>query len=288
MTRGSVWEALIGQPLTQGFLDAAGVRTRYVRMGERGAPPLVFLHGTTGHVETFARNLVEHAKHFDCIALDMVGHGFTDKPAQRYEIEDYARHVADCLDALSLPSAMLSGQSLGGWVAARLALMHPERVTRLCLNTTGGAHSNPKAMKSVYEKTLAAAQNPTPEVVRERLEYLMCDPSSVTDELVACRLRVYQEPGMLEATRRILCLQDPETRARNILPDAEWARITAPTLVVWTTDDPSSPVEVGRRIAANIAGSRFALIEKCGHWPQWEAPEEFNRIHVAFMRGEPA
>jgi 2-hydroxy-6-oxonona-2,4-dienedioate hydrolase len=58
--------------------------------------------------------------------------------------------------------------------------------------------------------------------------------------------------------------------------------------VVWTTDDPSSPVEVGRRIAANIAGSRFALIEKCGHWPQWEAPEEFNRIHVAFMRGEPA
>lgn len=282
----TIWENLIHARLEQTWVDAAGVPTRVLRTGNRHNPPLLFLHGTTGHVETYARNLAEHARHFDCIAIDMVGHGLTGKPEQRYEIPDYAQHVADTLDALGLPSTMISGQSLGGWVAAEFAIRYPERITRLCLNTSGGAHSDPGAMKSIYEKTLAAAQNPTRDVVRKRLEFLMCDPSSVTEELVSCRQYMYQQPGMLEATRRILCLQDPETRARNILPDERWAQIKIPTLVLWTTDDPTAPESVGRRIASSIAGSQFALMQRCGHWPQWENPAEFNSIHIPFMLGQ--
>jgi 2-hydroxy-6-oxonona-2,4-dienedioate hydrolase len=282
----TMWENLLGFGLTQGFVDAKGVRTRFLRAGKRGAPPLVLLHGTTGHVETYARNIRAHAEHFDVIALDMLGHGFTDKPEVRYEIEDYARHLSDTLDALDLDSVLLSGQSLGGWVAARFVLGSPHRVRRLCLNTTGGAHSDPGAMKSIREKTMAAAENPTPEVVRQRLEFLMAEPGRVTDELVATRRAVYQTPGMVEATRRILCLQDPETRTRNILTDEEWSRITAPTLVLWTTHDPTAPIEVGQRIARNIRGSKFEVMQNCGHWPQWEEPEIFNRLHIAFMLGQ--
>lgn len=281
----TIWENLIRLPLAQDYIDARGVRTRILRAGRRGAPPVVFLHGTTGHVETFARNLVAHAEHFDCIALDMKGHGYTAKPEGRYEIEDYARHLADCLDALGLERVSLSGQSLGGWVAARFTLMWPERVERLCLNTSGGAHSDPNAMKSIREKTLAAAENPTRETVRKRLEFLMADPASVTDELVSCRQRVYQTEGMVETTRRILCLQDPETRERNIIPDDQWRRIKTPTLVLWTDKDPTAPVSVGRRIADCIEGSQFEVMMDCGHWPQWEKPDEFNRIHIRFMQG---
>ena len=282
----TVWDNLIGVPLSQEYVDAAGVRTRILRAGRRGAPPLVLLHGTTGHVETYARNLAAHAEHFDCIAIDMKGHGFTAKPAGDYEIVDYANHVADTLDALGLDRVLMSGQSLGGWVAARFALMHPHRVARLCLNTTGGAHSDPGAMQSIREKTLAAAENPTPATVRRRLEFLMARPERVTDELVNARRRVYLTDGMVEATRRILCLQDPETRQRNILPDDEWRRITAPTLVLWTDKDPTAPPEVGRRIASCIEGSQFELMTDCGHWPQWEKPDAFNAIHIRFMRGQ--
>lgn len=286
VSRPTIWEYLVDARLEQAWVDAAGVSTRVLRAGKRGNPPLLFLHGTTGHVETYARNLAEHAKYFDCIAIDMVGHGLTGKPEQNYEIPDYAKHVADTLDALGLETVMITGQSLGGWVAAEFALRYPGRVTRLCLNTTGGAHSDPQSMKSILEKTMAAAQNPTREIVRKRLEFLMSDPSSVTEELVSCRQHMYQQPGMLEATRRILCLQDPEVRARNVLADERWAQIAVPTLVLWTTDDPTAPPRVGERIAAAIQGSRFVLMERCGHWPQWESPEEFNSLHIAFMRGE--
>lgn len=176
--RPTIWENLLGVELTQGYVDAKGIRTRFLRAGRPGAVPLVLLHGTTGHVETYARNIRAHAEHFDVIALDMLGHGFTDKPETGYEIIDYAQHVADTLDALGLDTVLLSGQSLGGWVAARFTLLWPHRVRRLCLNTTGGAHSDPGAMKSIREKTIAAAENPTPEVVRKRLEFLMADPPS--------------------------------------------------------------------------------------------------------------
>ncbi len=284
----TIWENLIGVPLSQEYLDAGGVRTRVLRAGRRGAPPLVLLHGTTGHAETYARNLAAHAEHFDCVAIDMKGHGFTAKPAGTYEIVDYAKHVADTLDALGLERVLMSGQSLGGWVAARFVLMYPGRVERLCLNTTGGAHSDPGAMQSIREKTMAAAENPTAETVRKRLEFLMARPERVTDELVSARRRVYLTEGMVEATRRILCLQEPETRQRNILPDDEWRQISVPTLVLWTDKDPTAPPSVGRRIADCIADSQFEMMMDCGHWPQWEKPDLFNRIHIRFMRGQPA
>ena len=204
-----------------------------------------------------------------------------------HEIADYVKHVVAVLDALGLPRVHVSGQSLGGWVAGRLAIDHPERVNRLCLNTAGGAHSDPSAMDAILEKTLVAVNNPTHQAVRQRLEFLMHDPASVSDELVATRQASYRLPGMVEATRRILCLQDPATRDRNLIPDAQWRRIAAPTLVVWTTHDPTAPVDVGRRIASLAPDSRFELTENCAHWPQWENREHFNRVHLAFMRGAP-
>lgn len=282
--RASMWEHLMGVPFTQGYVDARGVRTRFLRAGRREAPPLVLLHGTTGHLETYARNIAPHAEHFDVIAIDMLGHGYTDKPDLDYEIPQYAAHLRDVLDALGLERVLLSGQSLGGWVAARFCLDSPQRVRRLCVNTTGGAHSNSGAMKTIFERTLAAAQNPTLEVVRHRLEMLMSDPAAVTDELVATRRRAYLRPGMVDATRRILCLQIPEIRDRNIIPDDDWAKIAVPTLVVWSTDDPTFPVSVGEKLHRLIAGSRLEILTGCGHWPQWEKADDFNRVHLAFMR----
>jgi 2-hydroxy-6-oxonona-2,4-dienedioate hydrolase len=282
----TMWSHLIGLPFTQGYVHAGGVRTRYLRAGPQGAPTLLLLHGTTGHVETYARNIAAHAQEFDVLAIDMLGHGFTAKPDVPHEVADYVKHVVAVLDALGLQRVHVSGQSLGGWVAGRLAIDHPERLGRLCLNTAGGAHSDPRAMGAILEKTLAAVTNPTHQAVRQRLEFLMHDPASVSDELVATRQAIYRIPGMVEATRRILCLQDPVIRDRNLIPDAQWRRIAAPTLVVWTTHDPTAPVEVGRRIASLVPDSRFELMENCAHWPQWENPEHFNRIHLAFLRGD--
>ena len=80
-----------------------------------------------------------------------------------------------------------------------------------------------------------------------------------------------------------LVLQDMETRQRNLLHDEDLARITVPTLVLWTSHDPTAPPAEGERIAGVIPGAEFVVMQDCGHWPQFEKPEEFNSIHLDFL-----
>ena len=280
----SIWSDLRGGAFSQGYIDAGGIRTRYLKAGSDDAPPLVLLHGTGGHAECYARNLLAHGAHFNVYAIDMIGHGWTDKPAYDYEIDAYVEHLRAVLDCLGFERPHVSGESLGGWVGARFALKYPDRVDRLVLNTTGGATMNPAVMEKIKASTRAAVRNPVWDTVRARLEWLMADPASVNDDLIACRQAIYRQPGFPEALERILVLQDPEIRARNNLDDAEWAAIACPTLVVWTTQDPTADEAVGRRIAELIPDARYELMRDCGHWPQWEDAATFNRLHLGFLR----
>ena len=286
-TYASVWTDLLGQEVSQRYVLAGAVRTRVLQAGAEGAPVLVLLHGTGGHAEAYSRNIGAHAAHFHVFALDCVGHGFSDKPEDlRYEIADYVEHLKAFLDAIGAAQAHLSGDSLGGWVAVAFALRYPERVNRLALVTTGGYTAFPEVMERIKQVNRAAVRNPTWETVRARLEYLMKDPASVTDDLVAVRLAIYRQPGFAQTMERLLCLQDMDIRRRNMFDGAALSRIKAPTFVLWTTHDPTAPPTVGKEIASHIPGARFHVMENCGHWPQFEDAPTFNRLHLDFLLGK--
>ncbi len=157
----SVWSDLQGVAFSQGYLDAGGVRTRYLHAGDPGNPALVFLHGSGGHAEAYVRNLEAHAEHFSTWSIDMLGHGYTDKPGHPLEIAHYVEHLVAFLDAIGAERAHISGESLGGWVAARVAVDHPDRVDRLVLNTAGGSQADPEVMKRIITLSMAAAEDPT-------------------------------------------------------------------------------------------------------------------------------
>jgi 2-hydroxy-6-oxonona-2,4-dienedioate hydrolase len=179
----------------------------------------------------------------------------------------------------------LSGESLGGWVASRAAVDHPDRIDRLVLNTAGGSQADPEVMKRIITLSMAAVEAPTWETVQTRIKWLMADKSKTYDDIVASRQRIYRQPGFVNAMRDIMALQDPAIRARNLLGPKEYGAITAPTLVVWTSDDPTADVTEGRRIASMIPGARFEVMTGCGHWPQYEDPKTFNRLHLDFLLG---
>lgn len=89
------------------------MRTRYLSAGNPDQPLLILIHGTGGHLEAYSRNIAAHAEHFWTVAIDLVGHGLSDKPAGDYEIKDYTRHVIDVIRALGRDKAHVSGESLG-------------------------------------------------------------------------------------------------------------------------------------------------------------------------------
>lgn len=282
----SIWMDLMGVPFTQGYANAAGVLTRYLHSGSKDKPALFLLHGTGGHAEAYVRNLQAHGEHFSTWVPDMIGCGLTDKPPVDLEIKVYVKHLVDMMDALDIAKASISGESLGGWVAAQFALDHPDRIDRLVLNTAGGSWSNPEVMNRVKTLSMAAVEDPNWDRIRTRLEFLVHDKSDVCDDLVATRRAIYAQPRMVDAMRRALVLQEMDIRQRNLLGDADWARIAAPTLVLWTSHDPTAPAEQGRRISELIPGSKFVVMQDCGHWPQYEDPETFNRVHIDFLLGK--
>lgn len=281
----SIWSDLTQVPFTQGYLDAGGIRTRYLAAGDEGKPLLILIHGTGGHAEAFSRNLAAHAEHFRTYAIDLVGHGWSDKPNLDYEIVDYVRHVIAVIKALGYQKAHISGESLGGWVAGWMAVHHPEWVDRLVLNTAGGWTAYPEVMERISRLTMEAVTDPSPARIRTRLEFLMHDHSKVNDDLVEVRRAIYSQPGYSDIMKRILCLQQMDIRRRNMFSAADSASIKAPTLVLWTSHDPTAAPEEGRKIADAIPGAQFHVMNECGHWPQFEDPETFNRIHLDFLLG---
>jgi 2-hydroxy-6-oxonona-2,4-dienedioate hydrolase len=281
----SVWSDLNQVEFNQGFLQAGPYRTRYLHAGDESKPLLLMMHGITGHAEAYVRNLAAHGEHFNTYAIDFIGHGYSTHPKHPLEIPHYIDQVNHVLDALGADTAYLAGESLGGWVSARFAQLYPDRVERIALNTMGGTMANPKVMERLYTLSMQAAEDPSWERVKARLEWLMADPSMVTDDLIRTRQMIFQQPDWKEACEANMALQDLETRKRNMLTDDDLRAIKAETLVIWTTKDPSGPVDEGRRIADLIPNGRLVVIENAGHWPQYEQTEEFNRIHLDFLLG---
>ncbi|MEM6483850.1 MAG: alpha/beta fold hydrolase [Pseudomonadota bacterium] len=280
----SIWTDLTGIPFSLNYVDAGGVKTRALIAGE--GEDVIFMHGTSGHLEAFSRNIVAHVKAgFRCHAIDALGHGYTDKPDFNYEIPKYGQHVLDYLDAQGIEKAHFAGESLGGWTAGWIAIHHPERVQSLQLIAAGGTKANPEIMQRIKESTTKAVQSDDIELTRKRLHLLMHDgEKNVSDELVDVRHAIYHSPDFVSNIHNLLCMQEMEIRQRNMLRPEDLAKISAPTLVIWGRNNPFGDVPEAQKMHDDIAGSHLELFEECGHWPQHEHAERYNTLAIEFIQ----
>lgn len=285
----TLWLDLLGTEVR--YYDAGGVRTRCIEAGD--GPPVVLLHGIGGHAEAFARNVVPLAHHHRVLAVDYLGFGLTDKPSEPANRDAYVTHLLDLLDAADIERAHLVGESLGGWIAMWTAILHPERVHRLVSVCGARLEVDTDEVSERYTRegiaelrrlTREFVEQPSREAVRRRMEWLFRSPQeSLTDELVELRWRLYQRD---QADRVLKDAADPTRRGptnSHGLGLDELARIGAPTLFLWTTHNPTTTAATAERAAEHVPDCSFELLEECGHWPQWEDPEAFNRAVLDFL-----
>jgi 2-hydroxy-6-oxonona-2,4-dienedioate hydrolase len=280
----SVWSELYATEFRQSWIDAGGLKTRFIEAGAPHLPPLILLHGTAGSWENFALNVAAHAEHFHCYAFDMIGSGLTDKPDYHYETQHYVKHLYDFMDAVKVERASMIGLSLGARVASRFAIDHPQRVNKLILLSATAYFPAQEIQKSIGASRSAAAANPTWENVHDILKDLVHDEASLVDDLIALRLAIYRRPEMKKAMGHILALLDPPVYNRNRIPDDDWKKLVAPTMIVASVDHNDVFLETSRVISKLMPNAEVLEMKGTSHWPQLEKPEIFNARSLEFLR----
>jgi pimeloyl-ACP methyl ester carboxylesterase len=280
----SIWTYLCETPFFHGWVDAGGIKTRYIDAGPRDAEPIIMLHGTASGWEAFCANIPEHAKTYRCLAFDLVGSGFSSKPDNDYEIADYVRHVHDFMSVMKIGNASFIGVSLGAWVACQLALDHPELVRRMTLVAASGLVSNAETMGSIRSARTTAVDDPSWANVKAIFNGLIYDEANRIDDLVAIRQRMYRQPEMKQAMNHILCLQDAQIRARNLIPEERWCHIRVPALVFAAPHDRPDFYQTALKASRLIANARLIEVSNVKHWTHFERAELFNQHNLEFMR----
>jgi 2-hydroxy-6-oxonona-2,4-dienedioate hydrolase len=264
------------------YYVAGGVRTRCFEKGS--GDPVILLHGGGGHAETWIRNLIPLSQHFRVLAIDYLGHGYTDKPKLNYNLDAFSKHLLDFMDAAGIQKAHLVGESQGGQISVLTAHEHPERVLKLGL-IVGGIPSNEHGylggQTRLRELTKDVVEKTTMETIRKRMEWLFHDPKTLPDELVAIRLKIYSQPEFIERVA-----QGGDRKNYGLIEKIP--KLKAPILFFWTTHNPTCPWPVAEKVHHSVPGSRFVLVDKAAHWPQFEQPDIFNGVLTEFFKSEPS
>lgn len=283
----SLWVDLLGAETRHA---GRRYRTRIVEAGQ--GPALLLLHGTGGHLENYVRNIAPLARHFRVVALDFLWHGCSQTEGFEPEImPQLVDQIVDLMDDLGLEKAAIEGQSLGGWVAMRFALAHPERLSRLILTTTMGYSPDEGAVRGYVEpdwsanleSSLEVLRNPSFDNVRGRMARILADPSRLTEESIRIRQALYSQPALAEVQMRFIReYLGGGAVWQHAITDALARQIVAPTLVYWGEKNRTPPA-LGQHLARTVQNGRFHCAADTGHWAQFESAEEHNRVVTDFL-----
>jgi pimeloyl-ACP methyl ester carboxylesterase len=260
------------------------------RPGAMDAKPLVFVHGLSGSWPNWLEQLPVFARDHRVVAIDLPGFGYSPMPAQKLSIAGYARILGGLLDRLGIDAAAVVGNSMGGFVAAELAIAFPQRVERLVLVSAAGISTHrPRGsargvpvLRSIERIVMAsgawAATKSDTVARRARLRELTLNvvarhPDRLSPALTAEQLRGAGKPGFLQGLEAVI-EYDIRERLREI---------ACPTLIVWGDSDRLISVRDADVFAELIPSARKVVFADTGHVSMLERPDEFNALLTDFL-----
>ena len=235
--------------------------------------PLILLHGLFGALSNFSGQ-IDYFRNQYKVVVPLLP--LLDLDLLHTSVGGLEKFVHKFIEYRDYKDINLLGNSLGGHVALMYVLRHPERIKSLTLTGSSGLFEN--GMGDTYPK------RGDYEYIRKKTEFTFYDPKMATKELVD---ELYETVNVRLKALKIITLA--KSAIRNNLGE-EVSQIKHPTLLVWGNNDNITPPFVGQEFHNLIPNSELHFIDKCGHAPMMERPEEFNGILHKFLRklNEPA
>jgi pimeloyl-ACP methyl ester carboxylesterase len=246
-----------------------------VELAELGTGrPILFLHPghPAGRLGPDSQVLERLAKSARVIAPTHPGFGMEAAPPQLTTIDDLAYLYLDLMEALDLRECAVVGVSLGGWIAAEMAVKTTQRMSHLVLADALGIKAGNRETRDIAD-IYAVTDKQLAELVYADPPAMARDPKSLPQDELILMARSRESTGRYGWTPY---MYDPKLKARL-------ARIRIPTLVLWGEADRVATQDYGRAFAAAIPGARFATIARAGHFPHLEQPDAFARAVLDFV-----
>jgi pimeloyl-ACP methyl ester carboxylesterase len=288
----AVLDARYGGPPSQFVTLPGGTRAHFRdRPGPAGAPAIVLLHGSNASLHTWEPWATEFAGKLRVISVDLPGHGLTGATVEGdYAIEGIVEFVDSFIHAIGLSEPfILAGNSMGGNVAWRFTLIHPERVAKLILIDSGGV-----AIPGPERPMPLAFRLARTPVVRELLRFVtprslfesglrdaFYDTSLVTPEMIDRYWQLNLRPGTRAANLDRFSRTNG-TRFANRLKE-----IKQPTLILWGSEDKVISVAAADVFESALSNAKLIIYEHCGHLPMEEVAKQSAADVLAFVGGKP-
>lgn len=260
------------------YVEAGGYRIHYFEAtppdGTAGIP-LLLVHGLGSRAEDWSGMIPTlAAEGFHVYALDLLGYGRSARPDVAYSVPLEEGVVTDFMHAVGLQRADVDGWSMGGWIAAKLALDHPEMVDRLVLDASAGLTYQIDFARDALSPTDAAG-------LRRLLVLLSPHPATFPPFVVRATLR------KIARNRKIVQQSMESMISGSDLLDARLGGIRQPTLIVWGTEDRLIPMAVGETMHRDIENSVFDGVAGCGHLAPSECSKPVLAGTIQFLKAEP-
>lgn len=274
-------------PAHRRWIELDGRRANVVELGE--GPPLLFVHGLSGCWQNWLENIPRFARTHRVIVPDLPGFGASEMPREQISIPGYAGFLEQLCDTLSIDAAAVVGNSMGGHIAAELAIRSPQRVERLMLVSAAGISAEQVQRNAVMAggrimaaiATQAAARHESfarrPVLRRAALSFVVRHPDRLSAPLAHELMEGSGKPGFLPALEAVIT-----HRISERLP-----QIACPTFVVWGEDDRVIPVRDAQRFEQLIPDVRTVVLPDTGHVAMLERPERFNALLESFLAEVP-
>jgi pimeloyl-ACP methyl ester carboxylesterase len=251
--------------------------------------PVLLIHGYGAGMWVWEKQIDFLSQSYQVYALDLLGHGFSDRPKIPYTPETYFSSLKTFMGGVGIKKATLIGNSMGGGIAWGLAILFPERVRRLILINS----APPDVLKQVNNdsfRTLVTIQ-PIPllphlliasrdqKTIRLVLEECVFDTGKITPQVLHRQYQLLRIKGTTWVLHSTLKNAEEALKFKSQL-----SKISVPTLLIWGEKDLIFPLSVGEGLHQDIPSSTLKVIKKSGHIPMWETPDEVNEAILSFLK----
>jgi pimeloyl-ACP methyl ester carboxylesterase len=251
--------------------------------------PLLLIHGYGAGIWVWEKQIDILSQSYRVYALDLIGHGFSDRPKIPYTSETYIHFLRDFMDRVGIERATLIGNSMGGGIAWAMAILFPERVDRLILidcvppdvlnQVKNESFQTLVAIKNIPILPYLIIAGRSKKSIRWILMECVSDTKLITPEVLN---RQYQL-SKIKGTTWVLYSTFKHAKEALKLKD-QFSYIRHPALFIWGEKDLIFPLQVGETLHQTIPGSKFLKVEKSGHIPMWETPNEVNQAILSFFQ----